>query len=176
MTVGGPAYTLSHSSGRCAATQRAFEDGETFIAVLHESGAALARSDYGLEAWNAGSRPAGPIVGFWKATFQARRPERGGLLADADLLNVFDDLGQSTDPRQVRFRFLLTLLLVRRRMLRVVSTRRTPEGKHLLVQRRDAAPGTQPLEVLDPGMDDTSVTEAVEQLGMVLEGEAPRAS
>ncbi len=133
----------------------------------------VGRVDFSVEAWAAGSRPAAPalVLGSWRTVYHAGEQKKSPLMGDQEVLDLFEELSQATDERQVRFRYLLALLLIRRRLLRVISTKRTERGVVLTVLRRgeDAGHAT-PGEVVDPGLDEATIADAIEQLGLVVEG------
>ncbi len=170
-------YPLSKGSGTCAATGSVIAPGSFYIAALVEApGTELARVDYSIDAWNSGARPAAPVrlFGFWKSQYQPALKEKKQILDDAALLEVFESLGsesigvQVADAKQVKFRYLLTLLLIRRRLLRVVGTKKLPDGKGNLMQvLRRGEPQAVPMEVIDPGLDDLSVADAMESLAQL---------
>lgn len=172
MTLGGPAYPVARSTGVCAATGRAFHVGEEFVATLveREGQRGLERMDFSRDAWAAGARPpAGTCVfGFWRASYAPPEAKKAPLLDDAEVQDLFDDLGPATDERQVRFRFLLALLLIRRKRLRVVGSK---PGVLLVKPVGSLA---EPIEVADPGLDEAAIADAVDQLtGVVGTPEVP---
>lgn len=176
MAVLGTAYSVSRASGMCAATQRAFAPEEVFVATLVETpGSGLTRVDYSVDAWNAGARPPAPaaVVGFWKTHFHANAEVKKNLLDDAELLELFDNLSGTTDTKQIRFRYMLALLLIRRRLIRVVGTKRTKDGTIMSIYRRgETADKGPPSEVFDPGLDDMSIADAMEQLAQLMDTDA----
>jgi hypothetical protein len=186
MAVLGTTYPLPKSGGRCAVTDRPFEVGETFIAALVDeqgpnASSKLVRVDVCAKAWEQGKRPAGELYGFWKATFAQEKPAKQALLDDDQLLDMFDATpafepsitgeAANVDPKQVRFRYLLTLLLVRRKLLRVIATKLTRDGTVLHVLRKGEQAGTPATLVLDPKLDELAIAEALDQFGSVLAGE-----
>ena len=92
--------------------------------------------------------------------------KKQALLSDPELLELFEELGGALEPRQQAFRYLLALLLVRRRVLKMVGS----EAGRLLVQPKTAAntPEGATIEVIDPGLTDAAIAEAIEQLGQVV--------
>ena len=180
MAVLGTAYSVSRASGMCAATQRAFTPNEVFVAALVESPASgLTRVDYSVDAWNAGARPPAPaaVVGFWKSHFHPNPQAKKNLLDDAELLELFDNLSGTTDTKQIRFRYMLALLLIRRRLIRVVGTKRTKDGTIMSIYRRgETADKGPPSEVIDPGLDDMSIADAMEQLAQLMDTDANAAA
>jgi hypothetical protein len=185
-------YPSLRASGKCAASGRDLVPGEHYVATLIEHvpnkealkdslkdalkevapKEVFARLDYSQQAWEAGHRPHAPIVGVWRTTYtpvDAHKPKP--IMGDQEMLDLFEELGPTGDAKQSRFRYLLSLLLIRRRLLRVTANRRTPEGPIMSVVRRGENSG-QIFDVLDPGMDETSVAEALEQLGLLADGES----
>jgi hypothetical protein len=133
----------------------------------------LDRLDFSAAAWDQGRRPDAPLFGFWRARYQAAESKKQPLLGDAELLDLFEELGAATEPRQLTFRYLLTLLLVRRRILRVVATK---PGQMLVVPRGSSGGGEatrEPIAVVDPGLDDQAIADAIEQLGQIVATDAP---
>jgi len=174
---------VARSTGVCAGSGRAFVPGERVVAVLVEGtntqpGNLLARVDFSVEAWNEGARPSGPVFGVWRTAFTPGEVKKKSLLSDEELLDLFEELGAATEAKQIGFRYLLTLLLVRRRLVRVMQTVRPKDGQpgKMLVLRKgqDAATST-PMEVIDPNMDEAAITEAMEQLSQVVPNEDPGA-
>lgn len=178
MAVTGSSYPFARSSGRCAATGQPFAEGDPYIATLVErQGQTLERLDFSAGAWEQGQRPAPPatLFGFWRARYQAAESKKQPLLGDAELLDLFEELSAATEPRQLTFRYLLTLLLVRRRILRVVATK---PGQMLVLPRGSggAVAGDvtrEPIPVIDPGLDDQAIADAIEQLGQIVATDTP---
>ncbi len=174
-TLAGSPYSIARSSGVCAATGHAILTGDAFVAALVERPGqpALERLDFSREAWEAGARPAPPfrLFGFWRSVRQSSEHVKKPLLSDAELLDLFEELaaaGESVDPKRQGFRYLLALLLVRRRVLKL-----EPSPSRLLRVRPKAQDGGPIVEIKDPGMGDAAIADAIEQLGAILVTDAP---
>jgi hypothetical protein len=178
MSVIGPAYPFCKSTGVCAATGRAFAPGEACVAALVERAGdgharAIVRVDYSLDAWHAGQGPSPSIlVGMWRTVFQPPHPGKPKLMEDDELLDVFEGTSLAKDDKQLQFRYVLALLLIRRRLLRVVASKRDGEGVVMTVCRRGEPSDTASTRVVDPGMDEGAIAEAIEQLGAMIDGGA----
>ena len=177
MSMAGSTYPVSRSSGACAETGAPFASGERYVAVLAERDGepdgALERRDYSLGAWESGARPPAPLRVFavWRATYQEHPPAKQPLLGDEELLDLFSQLGEADQPKQISFRYVLGLLLVRRRLLRVVGSRhRTAEAPGALLVLPKGQTEGHPIAVIDPGLDDAAIADVIEQLGQVLPG------
>jgi hypothetical protein len=169
MALSSTPYPFARSTGRCTASGTPFTEGDPFVAVLVERQGqpGLERQDFAAQAWEQGARPQPPlrVFGFWRGTFTPHETKKQPLLGDAELLDLFEELAAATEPKQVTFRYILALLLVRRRVLRVVSTR---PGVMMVVPRGSGDTAREPIAVADPGLDDQAIADAIEQLGQVV--------
>lgn len=164
-------YEIARATGVCAASGRPIAVGEEYIAALRqgEQDERLERADYSVESWRDGARPPG-LFGHWRAKMEAPDSKRKPFIDDAALMDMFEQLAEAEAPAQVSFRYLLALMLVRKRLLKYEGTKRDGGASVMLV--RPATPaGATPApvaEVVDPGMDDKAVGEAIEQLTAVM--------
>lgn len=161
---------MARTTGRCAATGRGLGVGERYIATLVERDGQeeIERADYSLEAWESGARPAPPLRLFasWRAVVPDSHAKKQSFLSDDELLELFERLAEATEGRRIAFRYLLSLMLVRRKVLKYEGTRdgvmtvrvRTPAG----------SPQSEPARVVDPGLDEETITGAMEQLGEIM--------
>lgn len=169
----------------CASRGRPLAVGERFVAVLVErpDTDAMQRQDFSLEAWEGGARPAPPgrVFAAWRSVMpESVSPKKQLVMSDDELLDLFEQLSESTDQKKLAFRYVLALLLVRRKLLRYSGARGRGPGSVMLVSRRPTAPGVDmpTLEVIDPGLDEETLSGAMQQLGelMGMEGTDPGAA
>lgn len=118
-------------SRECAASQRAFTDGETIVTALYpdpESSGYL-RRDYGLEAWNELPADTEKPFSFWKTTFAAPT----GNAADDTIEKLSPEeiltrLVEEDEDHTENTRYILAVMLERRKLLRETDHQRTPNG------------------------------------------------
>ena len=160
-------YEIGRPGERCAATGREFTPGEPFIAALveREPDAPLERLDYSIEAWEDGARPKG-LFAHWRGTVARPDEKPKPLLDHGSLASLFDQLEAAEEPRQQAFRYVLALILSRKRHLQILEATESKGGQpgRLLVRRRGDGPELPPMEVVDPGMDEATIAEVIEQL------------
>jgi hypothetical protein len=120
-------YDIQRCSRRCAATDRELKDGETCFSVLVPEGAAVVRRDYAAEAWHG---PPENALGWWKTTVVDPYAGRPHWAPSDVMLNYFDRL--LDDPAAADARYVLALLLVRRRLLRVEGHEQDETGRPVL--------------------------------------------
>lgn len=167
----GLTYSISRSTGRCAATDRELRVGEHHMAALAERAGqdGFERLDFSSDAWESGARPRAPWTLFasWRTTVPEPNARKSALLADDELLELFERLGDAIEPRRLAFRYLLALMLVRRRVLVYVGSR---EGV-LRVKARQASgelPEAPVVQVADPKLDQETVESVMQQLGEIM--------
>lgn len=166
-------WDIGRSSGQCAASGEPFVPGAPCVVALVEReddpSLPLARLDFSESGWNSPARPKG-IIAFWRSIVAAPGEKKRGFVDDQTLLDLFERLGGDDRTHRVRFRFVLMLLLVRKRLLRVVSTESIGGVETWHVLPKGAAEGEQPMSVTNPKLDEVAMKEVTDQLGEVLDG------
>jgi hypothetical protein len=117
-------FEVQRSTRRCAATDRPLEPGDECYSVLEVQGADVIRKDYCREAWNG---PPESAFGWWKSRVPEPTTKKIKLAPNEVLLELFDQLAEQ--PRLEDMRYVLALLLVRRRVFRLETTPEPMNGK-----------------------------------------------
>ncbi len=168
--------------GRCAATGRELSQGEPYVAALVEEPGEeqLARLDFSADAWEGGARPEAPAALFahWRSVVpEPGRPQRP-LIGEGEVMDLFEQLEGADEPQRQAFRYVLALLLIRKRRLvyeggRPADTKRGVEGVMYARPwtRKDQTPAPV-TEVIDPGLDEETIAAVTEQIGRVMNLEA----
>lgn len=192
--MAGTSYSIGSSTRRCAATGRELSTGEQYVGVLAQAPDSedFARIDFAAEAWDAGARPPrGAIVlGFWRGSVPDPTAKRRLLVDDQSLLELFEQTAEAggssefgdqpsshgdgsereSESQRRAFRFVLALILLRKRLLVQDGSR----GSTMLVRVRtnkNVAPAPQ-VEVIDPGLSERTLLSVTEKLGAVIVGDA----
>ena len=167
-------YDIIRTQDICAQTGRMLEIGEEHIAALIESpeDEPLVRVAYCLEAWGNGPNlpPGANLFGFWKRTIPESDEQPKQLVSEDELFDLFEQLGEATEHKQLAFRYLLTLILMRKKKL--VFERSKPatsdEQGILIVRQRQRGGEGQLFDVTDPGLDNETIAQATEELGQIM--------
>lgn len=107
-------FEVQRCSRHCAATDRELQPGDICYSVLEVSGADVVRKDYSTEGWQGAPDRA---FGWWKSRVPEPTARKIKLAPNDVLLELFEQLADRLDQSDLRY--VLTLLLVRRRVLRV---------------------------------------------------------
>ena len=162
-------YNIERTAGVCAKCGRTLQEKEEFFAVLTEAGESFAREDWCLGCWESPGRgEIANLFGVWRSRMPVRQTKRKLFVDDAMLVNFFQRLEGAQEPARVNFRFVLALVLMRKRLLVYERTIRENGAERWVVRRR----GSDELhEVPDPKLDETRIGEISDQLGEILQGE-----
>ena len=120
----------------CAETGKAIQPGEVYFSVLEVQAAETIRRDYCAEAWQ---QPPEKSLGWWRSRVPLKN-EKPRLAPTDILLNLFSALADK--PADAQFRYLLGLLLIRRRVLKREDSCRNESKQEILTlfsPRRDAS-------------------------------------
>ena len=120
-------FEVQRCTRRCVTSGRKLDPGEAFYSVLQIDGAEVVRNDYAVEAWQ--NPPEGAFA-WWKSRIPSLDSGKPKLAPNEVLLELFDRLAEQ--PNATGMRYILVLLLIRRRQLRhdeqVCSTDEDSDG------------------------------------------------
>lgn len=157
-------FDVARAGGRCFITGREIQPGEVFYSALLEGPQGIERRDYSADAW------AGPPEGSL-CHFKTRRPSKESqkkTFVDTEaMVTFFDRLADTQDPLRRRFRFVLALMLLRKRVLKYERTIRE-DGEEFWEMRRVRDRSLH--RVLNPSLDDARISELTAELSVILAG------
>ena len=158
-------WSMPRRADVCASCQRAFAVGEAVQAFLYDAAAGYERRDY-CQTCQPPEQPA--PLGVWKT----RRPEpatRKVQPFDREAIyGFFERLEDAQEPHQVQFRFVLALLLWRKKVLRLERT--AAVDGHEAWEFVAARTGT-PHRVVRPELDEQQLERLSGQLEQLLAGQ-----
>lgn len=126
-------WTIQTRSVVCTATQAPFAAGDIFHTLLFQDQLVLRREDLSDSAYK--SRPSEAPVPFshWRSKFEptpAKAPEPLGKQSAEQLLRTYI---ADPDPKLANVRYILAVMLERKRIIKEVETSRNEEGKLLRI-------------------------------------------
>ncbi|MDB5297457.1 MAG: hypothetical protein JWO31_3440 [Phycisphaerales bacterium] len=171
-------WAVPRPAGVCAVSGRAIAPGERFVAGVRETPAGIERVDVAAEHWPsagapsaaaaaAGIDPAG-LLASWQTVMPRPEEKKKRFVDDAVLCTLFERLADATEPAKLNFRFVLGLILMRKRLVLYDETRREGD-RDVWVVRMRGKPDT--LELVDPKLNAEQTLEVSGQLGQVLNEE-----
>ncbi|MGB3086752.1 MAG: hypothetical protein WBC53_03320 [Phycisphaerae bacterium] len=164
-----PEYKIEASSRRCRACGRAFQVGDEFYSAVVETEQEnrFTREDYCPDCWAPEQES---FFSFWRTRVpQPEEKRRGPRLVDLErLMEMFERLGDAEDESARRFRYVLALVLMRKRRLRLVSSRRLSQGRGEELTLREVG-GDRQHVVTSPGLSEAEIESVADRLREILD-------
>ncbi len=172
-------WEVAKTQGVCGGCGQGLEPGQEYYAALleqqeapeqaeeekPEASGGFERQDYCQECWERESPEA---FCFWKTRVPEPAQKKKLLVDDEVLLEFFERLGEASERVKINFRFVLALILMRKRILKYERTElRHGEEFWIMGQVRQQTKH----EVVNPRLDDAQIEEVSEQLSAILRSE-----
>ena len=140
--------------------------GEKFMAALRETPIGFERLDISMAAWPDFDRK--DVVGYWQTVMPKHEQKKKLFVDDEVLCGLFERLAETTEPAKLNFRFVLGLILMRKRML-IYETTRMDGPREIWIVRFKGRDDR--LDLLNPKLDEQQVLEVSQQLSQILNEE-----
>jgi hypothetical protein len=153
--------------GVCAVSGKTIAPGEKFWAAVRETPEGIERIDVAVEHWPAADKAG--LLASWQTAMPRSEERKKRFVDDEVLCTLFERLADATEPAKVNFRFVLGLILMRKRLVLYNETRREADGRDVWVVRMKGKDDT--LELVDPKLTAEQTMEVSQQLGQILNEE-----
>ncbi len=158
-------WQVDPTTGVCVNTGRKLEEGEEYYTVLFDDGDSFRRIDYSLDSWKA---PPEDCFCYFKTRVPVKEKRKRLLVDDELLVNFFLRLEDETEPLRIQFRFVLALILMRKRLLRYDNS--TVEDGVETWQMTLVREKTEH-RVVNPRLTDDQIDGVSQQLTAILHGD-----
>jgi hypothetical protein len=155
-------YQIQPNTRHCAVSGRELRPGEKFYSVLRQDGGKLVRQDFAAEAWYG---PPDGAFSFWCGRVPAAEQTRRPRIDDDLLADCFQRLEGAADPAQVSFRYVIALLLMRRKRFKFEEAR-VEDGQEVL-RMRCVRSGAQH-DVVNPRLTEDEMVAVQDEVFKVL--------
>jgi len=156
-------YQISGPARRCVITDRELRPGEKFYSALFDEAGQFVRKDYTVDAWSG--PPAGAFA-HWLGRIPVSDKPVKPTINDELLLDCFTHLKGTTEPSKQNFRYVIGLLLMRRKRLKFDDVKKQSDGSEILILR-DAKSGDRH-ETVDPRLNDEQMMTVQDEVFRVL--------
>jgi hypothetical protein len=155
-------YQIEANSRRCATTGKELQPGERCFTALFDQAGHLVRRDYCHEAWQG---PPADSFSFWSGRVPPADDHGRPRIDDDALMECFLRLQGQTQSDRVKFRYVVTLLLMRRRRVKWQRTRPGHDSEVMVVKCSKTA---DVHEVVNPRMTDEDIESVQQEVVRVL--------
>jgi hypothetical protein len=155
-------WEIAKPLGNCSGTGNEINPGDEYIGALLETSEGLQRRDFCLDYWLE-NKPA--VYCHWKTKIPLPDQKKQIFVDDEMLMAFFERLEKETDQEKLNFRFVLTLILMRKRKLKYDSTRIEADNE---IWRLKITGTDDFAEVLNPQIDEEQIEQLSSQIGQIL--------
>lgn len=120
-------FELRNCSRSCATTARTLNAGEVYFSVLEAAAHEFVRRDYCVAAWQG---PPRDCIAWWRSRIPSKDDNQPRLAPTDVMLNLFEALEDR--PQEAEFRYLLGLLLLRRKVVRHEDSQKDDQGREVI--------------------------------------------
>ena len=159
-------WEINKPLGQCCGSGKKIEYGEEYFGALVETGGELQRRDFSEDYWEK-EKPS--VFCYWKSKLSDPGQKKQIFVDDQMLMAFFERLENETEQEKVNFRFVLALILMRKRRLKYDTTK-VEEGKeiwHLKIVGDKSAESR--IEVINPRLDEEQIGQLSSQIGEILQ-------
>jgi hypothetical protein len=156
-------WEIDKPLGQCYGTGRKIQYGEEYFGALVETAEGLQRRDFCADYWEK-ERP--DAFCHWRTRLPHPDQKKQIFVDDEMLLAFFDRLARETEQEKINFRFVLALILMRKRRLKYDASRMDNDKE---IWRLRFAGDKQTVEVINPHLDDEQIEQLSSQIGQILQ-------
>jgi hypothetical protein len=156
-------WEIDKPLGQCCGTGKKIKYDEEYFAALVETEKGLARRDFCADYWVA-EKPN--VFCYWKTRLLRPDEKKHRFIDDEMLMAFFERLGKETEQEKINFRFVLALILMRKRRLKYDSSK-TEDGKEIWRLRKTSE--KEFVEVTNPNLDDEQIKRLTSQISEILQ-------
>jgi hypothetical protein len=155
-------YQIQPNSRRCAVTGRELQPGERYYSALVEEERQLVRRDFSVESWQG---PPEGAFSFWTGVVTADSGRQKPRFDDELLEDCFLRLEGQTEPSKRNFRYVIALLLMRRKRFKF-ETSSVADGVETMVLRCLRTGARH--EVINPRFSEEEMLQVQQEVFQVL--------
>jgi len=151
-------FDIAAPARACVVSGRELRPGDAVISVVADDAGKFVRTDYAAEAW---SGPPDGAIAWWASRIPtSAKPQKPTYNEDV-LLDLFRHLAEAADPQRVSFRYVVALLLMRRKRLKFEDLKKV-NGQDVLIVR-DVRSGVR-YDALDPRLDEEAIVSVQDEV------------
>ena len=160
-------WHIRSRSHQCALSGRPFVDGETFHTAIYfdaETNGYM-RRDVALDVWEQETSERQPIA-YWKSVYSPQMiEERPEVATKENAMSLLQRFIEEDEPRTENARYILALMLERKRILTPTASRETENGKMLFYENKKTG---EVVMVRDPELRLDELAVVQEEVAMLL--------
>ncbi len=158
-------WEINRPLGQCCGTGKDIPPGKEYFASLVETPEGLQRRDFSVEYWNS-AKPQ--VYCYWKTQMPDPNEKKKLFIDDEMLMAFFNRLEDETQQEKLNFRFVLALVLMRKKKLKYESSHRLDDTEVWALRKTGEK---ESVEVVNPELDEQQIEQLTLQIGQILQVE-----
>jgi hypothetical protein len=168
-------WNLRSRAHACAHSNEPFTEGETFVTSLYEDASSeeLVRADYSLTSWEVVAAER-PVFSFWRSVYETPKTvAKAEVVEKSSAEGMLRKLVEDDLPGTESTRYILAVMLERKRLLKQTATRETEDATFLIYEQ----PKTGEVYIIrDPDLKLSEVEAVQREVSLLLGPEAGTAA
>ncbi len=156
-------WKISKKEGHCEICEKNLQDKEEHYSSLSFEGEKISRRDFCIECWEKNAKNGSEF--FWRTRHELGAQKKRKIDYDG-LRDLFVQLCENRSPEKESLHYIVGLLLIRKRLLKIHGVEKLGQGESLQVGfSRSPERYSLPVPNLDPQHLDALKAELVDLLG-----------
>ncbi len=156
-------WYINRGTKTCFLCEKTFPEEEVYFSALYDEKNAFIRNDFCVECW--GKKGDADIFSYWK-TKVPKKPETVQMYANIDVFyDLFNKLENENDLLRINFRYVLSIYLMRKKILKLISSHKSNGNEYLVLLNVKEGKET---EVLKPQLTKEEVLSVTEEIGKLV--------
>ncbi len=156
-------WSINKGSHACFLCEKIFPEEEIYLSALYDVNNTFVRKDFCIECCD--KKDDENIFSYWKTKI-SKKPEKVERYAKIDVFyDLFNKLENEKDLSRVNFRYVLSLYLLRKKVLKLITTRKSSDSEYLVLHNVKEGTDT---EVLKPQLSKEEVLAVTDEIGKLV--------
>ena len=156
-------WSINRGSHVCFLCEKTFPEEEVYLSALYDENNEFLRKDFCFECWD--KKDNENSFSYWKTKI-SKKPEKVERYAKIDVFyDLFNKLENEKDLSRVNFRYVLSLYLMRKKVLKLISSHKSNENEYLVLHNVKEGNDT---EVLKPQLNKEEVLAVTDEIGKLV--------
>lgn len=164
--AGQSTYDVSRPLGKCCVCGNVIEPDQKLMTMLRETPTGFERVDCEPGCWEKADRAN--LIAHWQTVMPRAEQKKKLFVDDTVLCEIFERLSDAAEDAKLSFRFVLGLILMRKRLV-VYEDTRQDSGREIWKVRMKGK--EQRLDLVNPRLDEEQIRQVSAQLGEILQQE-----
>jgi hypothetical protein len=156
-------WSVNRGSHVCSLCEKTFPEEEVYLSALYDENNEFLRKDFCLECWDKEGNEKS--FSYWKTKI-SKKPEKVEIYAKIDIFyDLFNKLENEKDLSRVNFRYVLSLYLIRKKVLKLISSHKSNKDEYMVLHNVKEGTDT---EVLMPQLNKEEVLAVTDEIGKLV--------